>query len=73
MYIDDITGEAAATFRLGICCAQMDDKEGSIQYHQQYMNLCKRSGDSLGNNDNIIHSSSFFSLSRSKTFFLLFV
>ena len=35
-------------YRLGLACSASGDKEASIEYHQRYLEICKRIGDQLG-------------------------
>jgi tetratricopeptide (TPR) repeat protein len=44
----DLRSEGLATYRLGLACAASGDKTASIEYHQRYLEICKRIGDQLG-------------------------
>lgn len=45
---NDLRSEGLATYRLGVACAAMGDKNDSIEYQQKYLHICKRIGDQLG-------------------------
>lgn len=40
--------EGLATYRLGVACANLGDKQQSVSYQQDYLDICKRIGDQLG-------------------------
>lgn len=44
----DLKSEGMATYRLGIACGAVNDKTASIEYHQRYLEICKKIGDQLG-------------------------
>lgn len=44
----DLRSEGLATYRLGVACAALGDKNASIEYQQKYLHICKRLGDQLG-------------------------
>lgn len=44
----DLRSEGMATYRLGVACGAIDDKTASIEYHQRYLEICKKIGDQLG-------------------------
>lgn len=44
----DLRSEGMATYRLGVACGAINDKTASIEYHQRYLEICKKIGDQLG-------------------------
>lgn len=44
----DLKSEGMATYRLGIVCGAIKDTTASIEYHQRYLEICKKIGDQLG-------------------------
>lgn len=44
----DLRSEGLATYRLGVACANLGDRNESIEYQQKYLHICKRIGDQLG-------------------------
>jgi tetratricopeptide (TPR) repeat protein len=44
----DLRSEGLATYRLGVACAAMGDKEESIAFQLKYLGICKKTGDQLG-------------------------
>lgn len=45
---NDLRSEGLATYRLGVACAAMGEKNESIEFQQKYLHICKRIGDQLG-------------------------
>lgn len=45
---NDIRSEGLATYRLGVTCAALGDRNQSIEFQQRYLNICKKTGDQLG-------------------------
>jgi len=45
---NDLRSEGLATYRLGVACAALGDKNESIDFQQRYLHICKKLGDQLG-------------------------
>jgi len=45
---NDLHAEGVATYRLGVACLAMNDRTQSIDFQQRYLNICKRTGDQIG-------------------------
>lgn len=45
---NDLRSEGLATYRLGVACSAVNDTTAAIEYHQRYLEICKRIGDQLG-------------------------